>query len=393
MRTESRVVMFTDIKGYTATTSRQTREESARMLARHDALVHPVIRAFRGRRVKTIGDAYLVLFDAPTQALLCAMAIQDRLWDYARRAPEARRFELRIGLSLGEVRIAPGDVFGDAVNLAARVEATAEPREIWFTEALYWVLDRGLVPFEEVGLRALKGFADEVRLFRVISGTSPDAPPYGGAALELVSGLPAPDPDALEKSLDVRPLTAGSAPGPTIRLGALAAVVAAAGAAGWWFQLSATERALRRDRFEDARVALEQAIEEKGADDSEVLYLTGLYERARADAKDGGSVRRAFAAWSRAVVAGNGDALDALAGETRAGECSRRLLAARALVDSRSPDALWALRDLSRAEPPPPAAANPLEAFKNALSGPRGCGAGDVARDGIAAIERRNADR
>ncbi|WP_332842740.1 adenylate/guanylate cyclase domain-containing protein [Anaeromyxobacter oryzisoli] len=389
MRSENRVVMFTDIKGYTAATSRQTREESARMLALHDALVHPVIRAFAGRRVKTIGDAYLVVFGAPTRALLCAMAIQDRLWDHARRVPEAKRIEIRVALSLGEVRIAKGDVFGDAVNLAARVEAEAQPREIWFTEALYWSLDRSLVPFEEVGYRALKGFPDAVRLFRVPRVGATDAPPYGNAALDLVSGIPEPDPAVLEKDLDVGPIEAGSRGAPILRVGALALLLGGGAGAGWWFHLPPTERALRRGRYEEARVALEQVTEEKGPHDPGVLFLRGRYEQVRADAGAGGSLRAAFTSWSRALAAGSEDALSTLAHEARSHDCERRRLAARALAESRSPEALEPLGELSEAEPPEPPPENALEALRGAFSGPRGCGAGEIARDGIASIERR----
>ena len=66
MRTENLAVMLTDMKGFTAATSRQSREENARMLALQDELVLPVVRAFGGRRVKTMGDAFLVLFSSPT---------------------------------------------------------------------------------------------------------------------------------------------------------------------------------------------------------------------------------------------------------------------------------------------------------------------------------------
>ena len=85
MKTQNLAVMITDIKGFTAKTSRQTREENALMLRRHDALLVPVLRAFGGRRIKTMGDAFLVVFSSPTNSLLCGMAIQDRLWDYNRR--------------------------------------------------------------------------------------------------------------------------------------------------------------------------------------------------------------------------------------------------------------------------------------------------------------------
>ena len=139
MRSETRAVMLTDMKGFTAATLRQTRGENARMLALHDALLLPLVKAFGGVRVKTIGDAYLVVFRAATDALLCGMAIQDRLWDYNRRAAGPERMEVRVAVALGEVRVvkdggAP-DVFGDAVNLAARVEGEAPPGDVWFTEA------------------------------------------------------------------------------------------------------------------------------------------------------------------------------------------------------------------------------------------------------------------
>lgn len=78
MKTQNPAVMFTDIAGFTARTSRQTREENARMLRRHDALLLPVIRALGGRRVKSVGDALLLVFESPTDSVLCGTAIQDR---------------------------------------------------------------------------------------------------------------------------------------------------------------------------------------------------------------------------------------------------------------------------------------------------------------------------
>src|SRR5512133_1022857 len=96
MRTENVAVMLTDMKGFTAATSRQSRAENERMLALQDELVLPVVRAFGGRRVKTIGDAYLVLFRSPTAGVLCGMAIQDRLWDYGRRVAKEERIEVLV---------------------------------------------------------------------------------------------------------------------------------------------------------------------------------------------------------------------------------------------------------------------------------------------------------
>ena len=100
MRTRNLAVMFTDIKGFTEKTSRQTRQENALMLARHDALLLPVVRGFGGRRVKTIGDAFLVVFESPTASVLCGMALQDRLWDYNRRVPAEDRIDVRVAIPI-----------------------------------------------------------------------------------------------------------------------------------------------------------------------------------------------------------------------------------------------------------------------------------------------------
>ncbi len=69
------VLLLSDMKGFTARTSRQTREENAFMLALHDALLLPVVRGFGGRKIKGIGDAMLAAFQSPTDAVLCAMAM------------------------------------------------------------------------------------------------------------------------------------------------------------------------------------------------------------------------------------------------------------------------------------------------------------------------------
>src|SRR2546425_6423650 len=81
MRTSNLAIVFTDIVGYADRLSRQTYEQSQRMLRLHEALVLPVFRAYRGRRVKSIGGTLLVTFESPTDAVLCASAVQDRIWE------------------------------------------------------------------------------------------------------------------------------------------------------------------------------------------------------------------------------------------------------------------------------------------------------------------------
>jgi len=392
MRTESQVVMLTDMKGFTAATSRQTRQENARMLALHDALLMPVIEAFGGRRVKSIGDAYLVLFPAPTGALLCAAAIQDRLADHARRVVEGDRIEVRIALAMGEVRLDGGDVFGEAVNLAARIEGQAEPGEIWFSEALYWALDRARVPVEELGWRPLDGLKEEVRLFRVLKAATATAGdlPYAGIGLDLVAGLAPPEPERLQQALARRRAPAGRGRG-RVAVAAkglvVLAVLAAAGAGTWWLTLPAAERAVRLGRYEAARVAIEALALERGQEDPQVLFLRGRLELARADAGAGGTPRTAYHHWSRAGAAGSREAVAALAREGHAPECQRRRLAARALADSRVREALAPLEALAEAEPPAPEPDGALERVRRAVVGDGRCGAGDIARQGIAELE------
>jgi len=390
MRTESRVVMLTDMKGFTAATSRQTREENARMMRLHDALLSPVIAVFGGQQIKSIGDAYLVVFAAPTEALLCAAAIQDRLADHAHRVVESERIEVRIALALGDVRLDRGDVFGEAVNLASRIEAEAESGEVWFSESLYWTLDRSRIPVEEMGWRSLPGLKEEVRLFRVARAiqAEPGDPPYAHIGLGLVSGLAAPEPDRL---LRRRPRTRTG--GALMRVTAVALALLVVGAAGWWFSLPAAERWVRLGNLEAAREELDSLIARRGTDDGEVLYLRGLLELARSDAGAGGTQRAAFNDWSRAVAAGNRAALAALASQGRSPECVRRRLAARALGESRSREALGPLEDIARAEPPAPEPIGAIERIKRAVAGDGRCGAGDLAREAADAISASRGTR
>jgi class 3 adenylate cyclase len=399
MRTENLAVMLTDMKGFTAATSRQSREENARMLALLDELVLPVVRAFGGRRVKTIGDAYLVLFGSPTSAVLCGTALQDRLWDHGRRVPPEQRIEVKVVVSLGEVRLighgaVPDDVYGEAVNLAARVEAEAAAGEVWLTEAVRLVAEPGQVELEDLGTRRLKGIDEEVRLYRVKRAPARDGeegPPYGDAALGRVLGVPPPDPETLARAIRHRssPLfvagraVAEAAAAVPLRGAVALAVAALVALAGWRWVATGIERQIARGDLAGAEAAIALRAAEKGADDPRVLYLHGRLAAARAEAGHG-SRREALAWWTKAVVAGSGDALDALDEEGEAWECDRRRMAARALAETRSPRALRALRRIDEREPAP---ADGLEKVKHFFGADGQCGAGDLARAGIRAIE------
>ncbi len=191
VKTAALTVMMTDISGYTERTSRQSREEAARWLSLHDALLQPVFKAFSGRVVKTIGDAFLVTFSSPTDAVHCGMAVQDRLSQHNVNAAEADRIEVKIALSMGEVRLHKGDIFGEPVNLAARLEGLAKKGEVLFSDAVFATMNQAEVKTEARGTHSFKGISREVHVYAAVpDGAAGGAPigllPFGGRALARV---------------------------------------------------------------------------------------------------------------------------------------------------------------------------------------------------------------
>lgn len=169
-------VMFTDIKGFTSRTAKSTREELAGLLRTHEEIVLPRAQERGGTLIKAIGDAYLFTFESPTNAVLAGIEIQSALRAHNHLVDAKNRIELRMGINVGEVTVIEGDVFGDAVNIASRIESIAEPGDVTFSESVYLTmnkteLDRALDTNElrtsEVGYRRLKGVDHEIRIYRI----------------------------------------------------------------------------------------------------------------------------------------------------------------------------------------------------------------------------------
>ncbi|RCK80977.1 MAG: Adenylate cyclase [Candidatus Ozemobacter sibiricus] len=161
-------VVFTDIKGFTERTSQAGRDFAVKLREKHDALLKPIIRRYEGTLVKTIGDAFLLTFESPTNAVLCALMMQEALRTYNRTAPAEERIEIRIAINTGEVTVTDGDVLGDVVNVASRVEHITEANEIWFTEATYLAMNKQEVPTSLVGEFRLKGVPEALKIYRVV---------------------------------------------------------------------------------------------------------------------------------------------------------------------------------------------------------------------------------
>jgi len=167
MKTENLVIVFTDIVGYTESVSKLSRKENAELLAHHNDTLYPIIRRFEGRVVKTIGDALLIVFRSPTDAMLCAMAMQDSLFDANRSMPPEKQLHIRVAASLGEVRLENNDIFGEPVNTTSRIENITPQDEIYLSDAVYMAMSKAEVPCVEVGLKTLKGISEPVRIWQI----------------------------------------------------------------------------------------------------------------------------------------------------------------------------------------------------------------------------------
>ena len=148
------------------------------------------VEAAKGRVIDMAGDSILAVFELATSAVSAALAIQQALETASRDVPEARRMRFRIGVHLGEIiEKADGTVYGDGVNIAARLESLAEPGAITVSDSVRNAV-RGKVGarFEDQGEHTVKNIAEPVRVFRarpVAGGAAQPAPPAGGIDLSL----------------------------------------------------------------------------------------------------------------------------------------------------------------------------------------------------------------
>jgi class 3 adenylate cyclase len=169
METKNLAIMFTDMKGFTTLSSTQSRAQLQHLLDLQDSLMRPSFQLFGGRVVKTIGDGFMVVFESPTNAVLCGMKIQENILNHNAIAPSSDQFEVRIAVNAGEVSInADGDVFGEAVNIASRIESISEPNEVYFTESIYLSMNKNEIPTADVGERHLKGIPQAVKVYKVL---------------------------------------------------------------------------------------------------------------------------------------------------------------------------------------------------------------------------------
>jgi class 3 adenylate cyclase len=160
-----RTVLFTDVEGSTALTQRLGDARAREVLREHERIVREALRAHGGSEVKALGDGFMASFSAATRALECAVAMQRALARHNETAEEPIR--VRIGLNAGEPVAEEKDLFGTAVQLAARICAHAEPGEIVAANVVRELTAGKGFLFADRGEVALRGFGDPVRLYQV----------------------------------------------------------------------------------------------------------------------------------------------------------------------------------------------------------------------------------
>ena len=162
-------ILAADVVGY----SRLMEVDEAGTLARLKTIrlevIDPAIAKCRGRIIKTTGDGMLVEFQSVTEALRCAIDFQQRMARRNRDMPAARALLYRIGLNLGDVIVEESDIFGDGVNVAARLETMAEPGGICISAAVRdQVGDRLNVAYADLGDQQVKNITRSIRAYKVL---------------------------------------------------------------------------------------------------------------------------------------------------------------------------------------------------------------------------------
>lgn len=181
-------ILSADAVGY----SRLMGEDEAATLATlkaHRAVMAAQITAHRGRIVNTAGDALLVEFASVVNAVECAIAIQRNFAERNADLPDARRLQFRIGVNLGDVIVDGADLYGDGVNIAARLQALAEPGGILISGAVYeQVRNKLALGFDFLGAQPVKNITDAVPVYRVLLNPGAPPPPFTAVTQASVRG-------------------------------------------------------------------------------------------------------------------------------------------------------------------------------------------------------------
>jgi adenylate cyclase len=182
-------ILAADVVGYSRLMGADEAGTLERLQSLHKDLVKPAITARKGRVVKLMGDGLLAEFPSVVEAVACAIDIQRALPGREPEVAEESRISLRIGVNLGDIIVEGGDIYGDGVNVAARLEGLAEPGGICLSGGAFDAVDGKIeAAFVDMGPQAVKNIVKPVRAYRLGTGAEARARPAPGG-----DGLALPD--------------------------------------------------------------------------------------------------------------------------------------------------------------------------------------------------------
>ncbi|MGB6288063.1 MAG: adenylate/guanylate cyclase domain-containing protein, partial [Xanthobacteraceae bacterium] len=162
-------IVAADVAGYSRLMHNDEEATHAKLSALLTEAVEPAIAEHRGRIVKNTGDGFLAEFPSAVEAVGAAMQFQNRIKELTVGAIEGCRIAFRVGINIGDVIIEPHDIFGDGVNIAARLESIAEPGGICISSTVYdQIRAKVRVEFADLGEQNLKNIALPVRVYAVV---------------------------------------------------------------------------------------------------------------------------------------------------------------------------------------------------------------------------------
>jgi class 3 adenylate cyclase len=166
-------ILAADVVGYSRLMEQDEVGTLTALKARRREILNPLVNEHRGRIIKVMGDGVLVEFASAVDAVSCAVEIQKRFAEDNRSLPDHRRIVLRIGVNLGDIIVENNDLYGEGVNIAARLEALAESGGICISAKVYEeVRGKYAARFEDIGEQAVKNIARPIRAYRL----GPDGP-------------------------------------------------------------------------------------------------------------------------------------------------------------------------------------------------------------------------
>lgn len=165
--TKELAIMFTDVRGYTAFSSKASLSEVMSMLKQHDEILNPVFEKYEGETLKKIGDSFLVVFEKDNNAVLAAVEIQRKLKEFNENVSDERKLAIRIAINSGSVIRTENDVLGDTVNLASRLEGVGDAFDVVISENTLGKISKEIFDISSYGEHNLKGFDKPIKAYKV----------------------------------------------------------------------------------------------------------------------------------------------------------------------------------------------------------------------------------